>query len=412
MKLIVKCQDLSLLERFRILRNNPILVDVLDIDFTSNPVDQTVIIDYSISNTSSDENEKDYCFNMYQFSREHSQFYIFPQSADYFIPLLNSRTLFNNVVKEVFGLNINVSGKTLDHLFQSFKLNSDPAKNIEYLKDAIRNSTYYGQKTNLGRLLYRDYRDDIIKLKDSDCNTFFYKFSQYLLNLIEAISSMFASIISKVKDGLLRTTIKIHKMLAPLFKSSIWRKLKNLFGSFDLGFLKKGILPGMFRELSSNFLFSPYVQKTLDISIPETSELDKRYYSITSGTNVSEYVYLDSKSRENTSILWKVLNVSDLLNSYESSIFYLSPDLLDINALDLSDIQKFYSYKNRQLATLADLIRLKNLVKKSYSDIDKLLDLELAKDTPSDYIDPSVYVFPQKLLTVLVSILKKYYIPY
>ena len=96
--------------------------------------DDSVVIDYRIEKTVWDKKEKDFCLDLFMFDRGNSNFYLYPQANEVYIPIIDSRKYFNILVKELFDLDIDISKKNLDRLFQSLKLTGDKEKRSRYIK--------------------------------------------------------------------------------------------------------------------------------------------------------------------------------------------------------------------------------------------------------------------------------------
>lgn len=417
MKLQVKMnnsQGINSVTRFNLLSNSEIGKSFL-IKFEYSPPTGSVIVEYEIKKTVWDSKEKDFCIDLMMFDRSNGYFYLYPQANEVYIPLIDARKYFNILVKEVFGIEIEISKKRLDRLFQTLKLTNKKEERIEYIKECIENSNQFESGSILGKLLNRDLgKESISNISESSCRLFEYKFTQNLINFAEIVNSIISGIeLERIQEGLFSSNILIHKNLNNFFKSELWKKLKNIFGSYDKEFISSGCISGLIPELSTNTLFLPVVQNYLNLELLDLEELDKRYFELSNQTKIDNY-YRDYCIKENNSNIFdsiiKVLNLVELLPGYEFSIIQTIPNLTPEELKELR-FMDYFNYKNNQLLTLAEF----NKVKKFYSDfnnlaeedLNKILDNKVLKD---DSVDSNLYILPRKIPDLMTIIFNKYFV--
>lgn len=401
--------DKRVVNRFNIIENTTIGKSLMIKIKEDDVENEEVKIEYQIKKTIWDSNEKDYCFNLLMFDRSNSYFYLYPQASEYYIPLIDGKKYFNDMVKEVFKEDINISGNNLDKLLQTFKLNFDIEENIEYLRECIESSMYQNQKTNIGKLLYQDYNKRI-KIKENDCRIFMYKFTQSIISLIEVFNNVMSSIEGITEEGLFNSNILIHKNLKSFFDTELWKKLKEIYGCYDREFIIKGRLAGMFYELSTNVLFVPFVQEYLNRALLSVEEMDKIYNELTESLDM-EYYITDSNAKDDYMNIAKVLNIVDMLSNYETSIYQSLP-LLNSNDIDNMKVLNMFNYKKKQLMNLADLNKIKKLGTENKTEdsmAENILKREF-EDNTGNNIDTSLYIMPRRFTDLLSDILNKYFI--
>ena len=377
-----------------------------------NEEDDTITLNYDIKKTIWDNKEKDFCIDLMMFDRSNSNFYIYPQANEVYISLIDAKKYFNILVKEIFNIDIDISKKTLDRLFQSLKLTGDRKERSRYIKECIQSSIISKSGTNLGKLLNRDLSKESITLLELDCLIFEFKFTQNLINFIELINQIFSNIEDKpILEGLIKSNILIHKNLSDFFQTELWKKIKNIFGVYDKQFIESGNISGLIPELSMNVLFLPVIQEYLNSGLLTLEQLDNRYFELSNNQIVlAKRDYCFKEDREILDSMLKVLNLVELLPVYEASVIQILPNL-SLEEFESSNYIDYFNYKNSPLITLVEL----NKVKKIYSKEDNLiLDKELTLDNDSDsnniLIDSSLYILPRKLSDLMITIFNKYFI--
>ena len=419
-RIVVKA-DKNLVSRFKLLAKSE-LGKSLMIDFNYNLPSDSVTVDYDIKKSIWDKKEKDYNFDFLMFDRSNGYFYIYPQASEVYIPMVNAKKYFNLLVKEVFNIEIDISGKNLDRLFQTLKLTRNREERINYIRECIESSISSSFSTNLGKLLNRELTRDFINLSEIDCRIFEFRFTQSLINFIEVINSVIASVesdrlISNNLEGLFSSNILIHKSLNRFFKSELWSKIKNIFGTYDREFISSGYISGLIPEFSMNVLFLPVIQEYLNRGILDLEGLDREYFNISNSLSKKKSINLDNKKdyclEKDSDILdslVKVLNIVELLPVYETSVLQVLPNLSPEELSDSKFID-YFNYKNNQLITLSELNRVRKIYSKnnSLAVLDK--DLEGLEDTSDrEYIDISLYILPRKIPDLMTSILTKYFV--
>ena len=419
-RIVVKA-DKNLVSRFKLLAKSE-LGKSLMIDFNYNLPSDSVTVDYDIKKSIWDKKEKDYNFDFLMFDRSNGYLYIYPQASEVYIPMVNAKKYFNLLVKEVFNIEIDISGKNLDRLFQTLKLTRNKEERINYIRECIESSISSSFSTNLGKLLNRELTRDFINLSEIDCRIFEFRFTQSLINFIEVINSVIASVesdrlISNNLEGLFSSNILIHKSLNRFFKSELWSKIKNIFGTYDREFISSGYISGLIPEFSMNVLFLPVIQEYLNLGILDLEGLDREYFNISNSLSKKKSINLDNKKdyclEKDSDILdslVKVLNIVELLPVYETSVLQVLPNLSPEELSDSKFID-YFNYKNNQLITLSELNRVRKIYSKnnSLAVLDK--DLEGLEDTSDrEYIDISLYILPRKIPDLMTSILTKYFV--
>ena len=419
-RIVVKA-DKNLVSRFKLLAKSE-LGKSLMIDFNYSLPSDSVTVDYDIKKSIWDKKEKDYNFDFLMFDRSNGYFYIYPQASEVYIPMVNAKKYFNLLVKEVFNIEIDISGKNLDRLFQTLKLTRNREERINYIRECIESSISSSFSTNLGKLLNRELTRDFINLSEIDCRIFEFRFTQSLINFIEVINSVIASVesdrlISNNLEGLFSSNILIHKSLNRFFKSELWSKIKNIFGTYDREFISSGYISGLIPEFSMNVLFLPVIQEYLNRGILDLEGLDREYFNISNSLSKKKSINLDNKKdyclEKDSDILdslVKVLNIVELLPVYETSVLQVLPNLSPEELSDSKFID-YFNYKNNQLITLSELNRVRKIYSKnnSLAILDK--ELEVPDDTSDrDYMDTSLYILPRKIPDLMTSILTKYFV--
>lgn len=375
--------------------------------------DDSVVIDYRIEKTVWDKKEKDFCLDLFMFDRSNSNFYLYPQANEVYIPIIDSRKYFNILVKELFDLDIDISKKNLDRLFQSLKLTGDKEKRSRYIKECIEKSLVISSGTNLGKLLYRDLSEELIELSELDCQILEFRFTQNLINIIEIVSQIIAGLEERTQEGLINTNILIHRNLIEFFSSELWNKLKNIFGVYDKEFINSGSISGLIPELSMNVLFLPVIQDYLNSGLLTLEELDRRYFELSNNSKLiysGKRDYCFKRDNELLDSIVKAVNLSELLPVYESTLIQVIPNL---SLEELNDFKfiDYFNYKNNQLLTLAEFNKIKKIYsKESNSIIDSNLSIEDKGNSSTDLPDSSLYLFPRKISDLMVSIFSRYFI--
>ena len=201
------------------------------------------------------------------------------------------------------------------------------------------------------------------------------------------------------------------------FKSELWSKIKNIFGTYDREFISSGYISGLIPEFSMNVLFLPVIQEYLNRGILDLEGLDREYFNISNSLSKKKSINLDNKKdyclEKDSDILdslVKVLNIVELLPVYETSVLQVLPNLSPEELSDSKFID-YFNYKNNQLITLSELNRVRKIYSKnnSLAILDK--ELEVPDDTSDrDYMDTSLYILPRKIPDLMTSILTKYFV--
>lgn len=405
MRLQVKMSNRKIIDRFKILSKTEIGKSFL-IRFDYDLATELLTIEYEIKRTIWDKKEKDYCIDLFMFDRSNSYLYIYPQANEVYIPFIDARKYFNILVKEVFNIDIGITKKAIDRLFQTLKLTINREERLEYIRECIESSIELTSRTKLGRLLNRNIESKLINISELDCRILEYRFTQNLINFIEITNLIISSIDRKeIEEGLFSSNILIHEGLSKIFKTELWNKIKNIFGGYDKEFILSGSISGLIPEFSTNMLFLPVVQNYLDLYILDLEELDRRYFELANQSKVRYVGEMDYCIKDSDMFysLIKVLNLVDILSDYEANIFQVIPNLSQ-EELNNPEILKYFSYKNNQLLTLAEF----NKVKKFYNDSNKLIDNILSKS--DDFIDSNLFILPRKVSDLMVTIFNKYFI--
>lgn len=381
----------------------------------SSPLGESILINleeqdsisFTINQNIWDSNEKDYCFDMLFYDRANATLYFYPQACESNIPLIDAKLLMELLVKENFNIEVQFSKENIDRFFQTLKLNENSQDNIKYLKELINKSISVDQKSNLGKLLYGTSKK-IIRLEDENCNKLFYRFTQFIITVIKLYSQAISSLKNNTDNGLLNSTIHIQGNLQIFYQTELWKKLREIYGIYNEEIIRRGVVLGMFKELSTNIIFNPNVQYYLNRALLPIEDIEKKIENI-ERIQLSEYgdnIFMQDK--EEYKVIEKVLNIADMLNTYEASIYQIN---IDSDSLNNIELQNYFVYRQKQLITLIDLNKIKKIyMETSYTD--EIINKALDKISKSDelYIDTSVYILPRRMIDIMTGIFSKYFV--